>query len=31
MDNVLILVIGFGILLSIMVLAEIAAKYFDWE
>ena len=31
MDNALILLIGFTAVLSIMVLAEVAAKKFGWE
>ena len=31
MDNALILVIGFGIVLTIMVVAEFVAKKFGWE
>jgi hypothetical protein len=31
MDNVFILVIGFASVLTILVLAEVAAKKFGWE
>lgn len=31
MDNALILLIGFTVLLSVFVLAEVAAKKFGWE
>jgi hypothetical protein len=31
MENTLILLIGFTAVLSIMVLAEVAAKKFGWE